>query len=76
MMGKIGLMSDGQYMGLTHVRHAPSRAASMHWQVPSGQLGGERRYVQQDPMYDTECLDPKVGMFLPGDTELDTHGKY
>ena len=47
-----------------------------NWQVPSGQPGGERRYAQQDPMYDTECLDPKVGMFLPGDKELDTHGKY
>ena len=45
------------------------------WEVPKAE-GGERRYMQSEPMYDTECLDPAMGMFVPGNTELDTHGKY
>jgi len=48
-----------------------------NWDVPTGEGGkGERRYMRQDPMYDTECLDPAAGIFVPGDKELDTHGKY
>jgi len=47
------------------------------WTVPAGDgWGAERRYMRQDPMYETECLDPEVGLFVSGDKELDTHGKY
>ena len=47
------------------------------WKVPSGEgKNAERRYLRQEPMYETECLDPSEGKFVPGDKELDTHGKY
>jgi hypothetical protein len=53
------------------------------WTVPPGAPAVvedptyDRRYAQIDPVYDTECLDPAVGMFVSGIAEgLDDDGKY
>uniref|UniRef100_A0A7S3F2G0 Amidohydrolase-related domain-containing protein n=1 Tax=Haptolina ericina TaxID=156174 RepID=A0A7S3F2G0_9EUKA len=45
------------------------------WDVPKAS-GGESRYNQIEAVYETECLDPAAGAFVPGDKELDTRGKY
>jgi len=55
------------------------------WDVPpAAPVGGdagldstfERRYQQGDNFYETECLDPTVGMFVSGDQAFDLNGKY
>lgn len=47
------------------------------WQVPK--TNGERRYQRNDAFYDTECLDPNEGLFVPmpkSFTSMDWDGKY
>jgi len=44
------------------------------WDVPSTR--GEKRYAQIDQMYETECLDPDLGLFVSADRELGVSGKY
>lgn len=46
-----------------------------NWDIPKAS-GQERRYVQIDPMYETECLDPEVGTFVSGIAEFDESGMY
>ena len=43
-----------------------------NWVVPKGS-GGEQRYAQIEPVYETECLDPDMGLFVSGGNELETY---
>jgi hypothetical protein len=44
------------------------------WDVPTGNQPG--RYTRMPSYYETECLDPKAGVFVKGATDLDDDGKY
>ena len=47
-----------------------------NWDVPKGDGSSGGAYVRMPSYYDTECLDPAVGAFVMGATDLDDDGKY
>ena len=44
------------------------------WTVPTGTEPGA--YFRMPSYYDTECLNPKLGEFIKGASDLDDDGKY
>ena len=44
------------------------------WQVPSGSGGG--RYARTEAFYHCESLDPTMGEFVVGASDVDTNGMY